>query len=147
MLYKHLTYSFYTKGIHSALYHSVGFLRCLFSERDVAKARNMERTSVRFPRFLIYCEHHLITLRESGAFIYRIVNMIHAGQLIRHTLHEQGRTVTWFAAQLCCTRPNVYKIFRKENIDIHLLWRISCILGHNFFQDLSKAIHTESLSS
>ncbi|UVP78448.1 hypothetical protein NXW19_06370 [Bacteroides ovatus] len=59
--------------------------------------------------------------------------MIHAGQLIERTLHEQGRTVTWFATQLCCTRPNVYKIFRKENIDIHLLWRISCILGHDFF--------------
>lgn len=58
--------------------------------------------------------------------------MIHAGQLIERTLHEQGRTVTWFATQLCCTRPNVYKIFRKENIDIHLLWRISCILGHDF---------------
>ena len=61
--------------------------------------------------------------------------MIHAGQLIERTLHEQGRTVTWFATQLCCTRPNVYKIFRKENIDIHLLWRISCILGHDFFRD------------
>ena len=63
--------------------------------------------------------------------------MIHAGQLIERTLHEQGRTVTWFATQLCCTRPNVYKIFKKENIDIHLLWRISCLLHNNFFQDIS----------
>ena len=53
-------------------------------------------------------------------------------------LHEQGRTVTWFARQLCCTRPNVYKIFGKENIDISLLWRISCILHHDFFGDLSQ---------
>ena len=37
-----------------------------------------------------------------------------AGQLIERTLHEQGRTVTWFATQLCCTRPNVYKIFEKR---------------------------------
>ena len=43
---------------------------------------------------------------------------IHIGQLIACTLHEQGRTVTWFARQLCCTRPNVYKIFGKENINI-----------------------------
>ena len=42
--------------------------------------------------------------------------MIHAGRLIERTLHDQGRTVTWFAEQLCCTRPNVYKIFQKENI-------------------------------
>ena len=63
--------------------------------------------------------------------------MLHIGQLIACTLHEQGRTVTWFARQLCCTRPNVYKIFGKENIDISLLWRISCILHHDFFGDLS----------
>ena len=64
--------------------------------------------------------------------------MLHIGQLIACTLHEQGRTVTWFARQLCCTRPNVYKIFGKENIDISLLWRISCILHHDFFGDLSQ---------
>ena len=74
-------------------------------------------------------------------------DMIHAGQLIERTLHEQGRTVTWFATQLCCTRPNVYKIFRKENIDIHLLWRISCILGHDFFRDLSDSINTGNFPS
>ena len=74
-------------------------------------------------------------------------DMIHAGQLIERTLHEQGRTVTWFASQLCCTRPNVYKIFRKENIDIHLLWRISCILGHDFFRDLSDSINTGNFPS
>lgn len=71
--------------------------------------------------------------------------MIHAGQLIEQTLHEQGRTVTWFAAQLCCTRPNVYKIFKKENIDIQQLWRISCILNHDFFQDLSDSINTGNM--
>lgn len=48
------------------------------------------------------------------------VGMLHIGQLIACTLHEQGRTVTWFARQLCCTRPNVYKIFGKENIDISM---------------------------
>lgn len=63
--------------------------------------------------------------------------MFHAGQLIERILRDQGRTVTWFAGQLCCTRPNVYKIFGKENIDVHLLWRISGILGHDFFHDLS----------
>ncbi len=63
--------------------------------------------------------------------------MLHAGQLIERILRDQGRTVTWFAGQLCCTRPNVYKIFGKENIDVHLLWRISGILGHDFFHDLS----------
>ena len=67
-------------------------------------------------------------------------SMSHAGRLSERTRHDQGRTVTWFAEQLCCTRPNVYKIFQKENIDIHLLWRISCILEHDFFRDLSDSI-------
>lgn len=69
--------------------------------------------------------------------------MIHAGQLIEKTLHNQGRTVTWFASQLCCTRPNVYKIFRKSNIDLQLLWRISLILNHNFFDELSQKLDNE----
>lgn len=73
--------------------------------------------------------------------------MIHIGQLIEQTLHTQGRTVTWFAAQLCCTRPNVYKIFDKESIDILLLWRISCILRHDFFHDLSEAVSAGMFSS
>lgn len=73
--------------------------------------------------------------------------MSHVGQLIAHILHEQGRTVTWFATQLCCTRPNVYKIFQKENIDIHLLWRISCILGHDFFHDLSNNINSTNFTN
>lgn len=64
---------------------------------------------------------------------------IHVGQLIQHTLHEQGRSVTWFAAQLCCTRPNVYKIFVKESIDTLLLWRICQILNYDFFLELSKS--------
>lgn len=75
------------------------------------------------------------------------MTIIHVGQLIENTLRDQGRTVTWFAAQLCCTRPNIYKIFSKESIDTYLLWRISCILKHNFFHDLSKAVNTELVST
>ena len=70
--------------------------------------------------------------------------MLHAGQLIERILHEQGRTVTWFARQLCCTRPNIYKIFRKENIDLQLLWRISRILHHNFFRDIYDSFSAET---
>lgn len=64
--------------------------------------------------------------------------MIHIGQLIERTLKEQGRTVTWFAGQLCCTRPNVYKIFKKDNMDIKLLVRISDILQVDFFSMYSR---------
>ena len=72
--------------------------------------------------------------------------MIHAGRLIEQMLHEQGKTVTWFASQLCCTRTNVYKIVRKSNLDTELLWRVSCILEHDLFQIYSSEYerHTQN---
>lgn len=73
--------------------------------------------------------------------------MLHAGKLIEQTLRAQGRTVTWFASQLCCTRPNVYKIFGKSNIDIHMLLRISNILNHDFFNDISLEMKNEHKAS
>lgn len=45
--------------------------------------------------------------------------------------------VDWFAKELNCDRRNVYRIFQRDNIDIELLGRISQILNHNFFKDLS----------
>lgn len=130
------------REVTGVVHIGVGFLRCSFSVVGIAKALNMERTKVRFPRFLyipfiLHLSVYPVGVR--GTLIGRL-GMIHAGQLIERTLHEQGRTVTWFAGQLCCTRPNIYKIFKKENIDIHLLWRISCILDHDFFRDLSDNI-------
>lgn len=61
--------------------------------------------------------------------------MIHIGQAIEEELRRQGRSVTWFAARLYCDRTNVYKIFRKRSIDTETFYRISMILGHDFFRD------------
>ena len=66
---------------------------------------------------------------------YSIV--VHSGKLIQSVLQEKGKTVTWFAQQLCCTRTNVYKIFQKENLDVDIIWRASYILQHDFFKDIS----------
>ena len=131
------------REVTGVVHIGVGFLRCSFSVVGIAKALNMERTKVRdshaflYIPFILHLSVYPVGVR--GTLIGRL-GMIHAGQLIERTLHEQGRTVTWFAGQLCCTRPNIYKIFKKENIDIHLLWRISCILDHDFFRDLSDNI-------
>lgn len=62
---------------------------------------------------------------------------IHIGQLIRQELRRQGRSVTWFAGQLCYTRTHIYKIFERDSIDTQLLRRVSHILNRNFFNDLS----------
>ena len=63
---------------------------------------------------------------------------MHIGQLIEQKFRESGHTVTWFGSKLCCTRANVYKIFSKENIDVHLLMRISRILHYDFFVEISQ---------
>lgn len=72
-----------------------------------------------------------------------ILFMVHLGELVKEVLHEQGRTVTWFARRLGCTRPNVYKIFAKANFDVSLLWRISNILNYNFFMRIGELYNDE----
>lgn len=63
--------------------------------------------------------------------------MLHIGRKIEDELRRQERTVAWFARKLYCNRQNVYDIFKRESIDTSLLRRISAILGHDFFKDLS----------
>ena len=69
------------------------------------------------------------------------------GTLIRDELNRQERTVTWFARKLSCDRSNVYRLFQKHSIDTALLQRISIILSHNFFDDLSENISIPADSS
>jgi plasmid maintenance system antidote protein VapI len=60
-------------------------------------------------------------------------NEIHMGKIIQDKMKEDGRSVLWLAKKLNCDRTNIYKIFRKTNIDIHQLLRISIILTFDFF--------------
>lgn len=47
-------------------------------------------------------------------------------------------TMVGFARALPCSRENAYRIIKKDNIDIRQLKRISLVLKHNFFKDLSE---------
>ena len=53
-------------------------------------------------------------------------------------MKEKNITATQLAKDICCTRPHIHKIFRKENLDISLLIHISKELKHDFFKDLSE---------
>lgn len=66
--------------------------------------------------------------------------MIHIGRHIETILHKQGKSITWFAEELCCSRRNIYKIFSRKSINTYLLWKISKVLHHNFFSDLSSEL-------
>lgn len=67
---------------------------------------------------------------------------MHIGKKIQEILrlHPKEHTVTWFARQLNCHRVNVYDIFNRQTIDTELLKRISVILDHDFFHDISADI-------
>ncbi len=60
------------------------------------------------------------------------------GLKIKQTLLSQGRTVRWLSEQIPCERTNAYKILKRDTIDMLLLQRISLILHHDFFLDLSQ---------
>lgn len=60
--------------------------------------------------------------------------MVHIGKIIEEVFHRQGRSVSWFAAQLCCERSNIYNIFKRSSIDTALLVRISVVLDYDFFR-------------
>lgn len=70
--------------------------------------------------------------------------MVHAGQIIRDALREKGKTVTWFASEMCCTRTNAHKIFRKQNLDIDILWRASLVLNCDLFEKISEKLSAQN---
>ncbi|MBP5229372.1 MAG: hypothetical protein J6Z32_04425 [Bacteroidales bacterium] len=58
------------------------------------------------------------------------------GQLIEEEVRKQKWVIESFAKTIGCGRNNVYNIFKKSDIDIIQLAKISETLKHNFFEDL-----------
>ncbi len=61
----------------------------------------------------------------------------HIGNLIKAELQRQGRTITWLAQELGCTRDNLYKICQHSFVNTDLLFKISEVTRHDFFKDCS----------
>lgn len=80
--------------------------------------------------------HTVITLSPS----------VHIGKRIREVLdsHPKHHTVKWFAGELHCDRRNAYNIFERRNIDVEMLRRVSVVLGHDFFSELSEELKSEN---
>ena len=60
------------------------------------------------------------------------------GQLIENEVRRQQLNMVEFAKRIHCERANVYKIFKRNNIDIQLLANISRVLNYNFFEEIAK---------
>lgn len=66
--------------------------------------------------------------------------MEHLGSLIKQELERQERSVSWLARKLSCDRTKVYRLLQKHSIDTYDLLRISILLSHDFFADLSEEL-------
>jgi hypothetical protein len=60
------------------------------------------------------------------------------GKHIKEKLKERGKSAAWLASEIPCERTNVYNIFRRRSVDVRLLTRISVVLEHDFFRELSE---------
>lgn len=68
--------------------------------------------------------------------IVKPVMKIHAGKKVKEHFAASGLSVSEFARRLNCHRQNVYDIFKRQNIDLSLLQRISKVLEHDFVTEL-----------
>ena len=65
----------------------------------------------------------------------------HIGECIRNELARQGRTITWLAGEVHCTRENLYRVFRHSWISTDTLFKISEALQHDFFKEYSEILN------
>ena len=65
---------------------------------------------------------------------------LHLGKLLKQELESQGRTAVWLAKQVNCTPENIYKAFHAKWLTMHLLFKISKALEHDFFKDVSERL-------
>ena len=66
------------------------------------------------------------------------------GKMIEEEVRRQNFSIKEFAEKINCRRNNVYDIFRRNNIDIDLLKRISIVLQHNYFKDIAEDMNLAS---
>lgn len=65
---------------------------------------------------------------------------IHIGQCIKAELSRQGRTITWLANEVHCTRENLYKLFRHSWINTDMLFKVCNALHYDFFKEYSSLL-------
>ncbi len=62
-----------------------------------------------------------------------LVPDVEIGQVIQEVFERRNMKLSDLADQLGTVRQNVYRIFKKKDLDTGLLKKISEVLDHNFF--------------
>lgn len=66
----------------------------------------------------------------------------HTGQRIAQRLDELGMTKAEFGRRMGTSRQNINSLLLRPLVPLDLLWKASLILQHDFFGELSAALHT-----
>jgi len=77
-----------------------------------------------------------------------MTNRIDIGKIIKETLKQQNKSVSWLSRELGTNRMACYRMFSKQSIDTEVLRRVSIILKHDFFKIYSNSLveNSQSLS-
>ena len=65
-------------------------------------------------------------------------NEIKFGALVKQKLEEHGRSASWLAKKIHCSRTNIYKIFEKDTVHAALMKQIGKALDTDFFAYYSE---------
>lgn len=63
---------------------------------------------------------------------------MHIGQRIKEVMKAKKISAVKVAKELSCERTNLYNIFDREDVNTSLLRKLSIVLNHDFFKELSK---------
>ena len=69
----------------------------------------------------------------------------HIGNIIKKELTAQGRSITWLATQVGCSRENLYKQFKHPWIYTVMLLKVSLALGTDLFAVYSHYMYDNKL--
>ena len=72
-----------------------------------------------------------------------IEGKIHFGKLIQIQMEKEGRKVKWLADKIYSTKSTIYRIYKREHIDIEQLILISIHLETDFFAYCSEYVHRQ----
>lgn len=67
-------------------------------------------------------------------------NSIHVGRMVVGEMLRQEKKASWLAREVNRERSSVYKMFARNSLDVEMLIRISVLLHHDFFKDISERV-------
>ena len=71
-----------------------------------------------------------------------IIPDVEIGPKVQEIFESRNMKLSDLADRLGTVRQNVYRIFKKKDLDTGLLTKISEVLGHNFFHHYKTPDHT-----